>query len=233
MSVALYVVGVGPGEVDYLTIKALKVINSCSVLAGWRRVLEDIKIDNSYRGKEVIVMSSEGLDEKIEKLVELSKDRDVALLVRGDPCVGEANLLKRLKVLCSKSKTECIFVSGVSPLNLALARIGIDLSEVFFVSLHTLHNIDENLKLLKRIAGLGRYIVIYPRYEAHWVKKVANVLLESIGCDPSVHILTRLTMKGESVDTRMLSELLHINADLDPYTILIVEPCKGGSKWME
>jgi precorrin-6B methylase 1 len=54
----LFVVGTGPGDPDYLTVKALKTLERCRVVAGWPSVLKRLplggkeRVPLSYRNQE-------------------------------------------------------------------------------------------------------------------------------------------------------------------------------------
>lgn len=98
----LYGVGVGPGDKELLTLKAVKVIQSCEVIvvpsgmAGERSIALKIAEDYIKEGSEVIVkhfpMGGEEQEEKIYeafKTIEekLKEGKDVAFLTIGDPFV--------------------------------------------------------------------------------------------------------------------------------------------------
>lgn len=98
----LYGVGVGPGDKELLTLKAVRVIKGCSVvvapsgMAGGRSIALEIAEDYINDGTEVITkhfpMGGEEQEEKIYeafKTIEnkLKEGKDVAFLTIGDPFV--------------------------------------------------------------------------------------------------------------------------------------------------
>ncbi len=98
----LYGVGVGPGDKELLTIKAIKVIEKCDVvvvpsaMAGGKSIAYEIAEDYIKKDTEILIkhfpMGGEEQEEKIYeafKSIEekLKQGKDVAFLTIGDPFV--------------------------------------------------------------------------------------------------------------------------------------------------
>jgi precorrin-2/cobalt-factor-2 C20-methyltransferase len=98
----LYGVGVGPGDKELLTLKAVKVIQSCQVvmapsgMAGGRSIALEVAEEYIKEGTEVLVkhfpMGGEEQEEKIYSAFKSIEDKlkegnDVAFLTIGDPFV--------------------------------------------------------------------------------------------------------------------------------------------------
>ena len=82
----VYIVGLGPGNRDYILKKAIEVLNECDVIIGFERLINDLEFIN----KPQIVMKSlkETLDyiNKYSLNNELSKEeKNIALVASGDP----------------------------------------------------------------------------------------------------------------------------------------------------
>ncbi|MGC9049498.1 precorrin-6y C5,15-methyltransferase (decarboxylating) subunit CbiE [Pyrobaculum sp.] len=124
----LYVVGVGPGDPEYITLKALRTLERCAVVAGWRSVVERLPLD----GKEVVYLTYQNQEAELRRLAEASLGRDVCIAVHGDPAVSDWELMRRIRSLGVPYEV----VSGVSFLNVALARAGLDAAHVVLISQH-------------------------------------------------------------------------------------------------
>ena len=114
------VVGVGccPG---HITEKAIEELKRAEVVFGSRRALEIAK--GFIRGKVVELRRFD--EETMRRIEELGKERRVAVLSTGDPMV--AGLGKKI---------EGEVVPGISSVQLALAKLKLDLSEVVVLDCH-------------------------------------------------------------------------------------------------
>lgn len=85
----VYVVGLGPGNKDYLLLKAVKVLEDSNMIIGFSRALESIDFIN------VPKVSAKGL-EHILSLINSYKDKNISIVASGDPCFyGICDYLKR------------------------------------------------------------------------------------------------------------------------------------------
>ena len=81
----LYIVGMGPGNRDYILKKAIDVLNECDVIIGFERLINDLEFIN----KEKIVMNS--LEQTLEYINNNGQDKGnlkektIALVASGDP----------------------------------------------------------------------------------------------------------------------------------------------------
>ncbi len=114
------VIGVGccPG---HLTEKAVEELKRAEVVFGSRRALE---IAGGFVRGEVRELKRFD-EETLRRIEELGKEKRVAVLSTGDPMVAGLGRKVRGEV-----------VPGISSVQLALARLGIDLSEVIVLDCH-------------------------------------------------------------------------------------------------
>jgi len=174
-----FVVGTGPGDPEYLTVKALKTLERCRVVAGWPSVLKRLPLD----GKEVVPLSYRDQEEALRRLAALSEEVDVCLAVHGDPAVSDWELMRRVGALGVPYEV----VSGVSSINVALARLGLDLTQVVVVSQHA----QEPQPLPFECS---RHLLIIP--PPRGVKRLVEEL-KARGCE--VWVLEDLTLPTERV----------------------------------
>ncbi len=66
----LYAVGTGPEDPEYITLKALKTLEKCRVMAGLAQRLTKMPIE----GKEVVTLSYSNQETQLRRLAELSQE---------------------------------------------------------------------------------------------------------------------------------------------------------------
>ncbi len=128
----IYIVGIGPGNTDYLTLKALRVLTSVEAIVGYKTYLKHIS--KFLSGKEVHSFSMTEEVERVKKAVQLAMEgKDTALISGGDPGIyGMSGLLLEYLVKHGLS-LEVEIVPGLSALNLGNALLGAPLANDFAV----------------------------------------------------------------------------------------------------
>lgn len=145
MSGRFYGVGVGPGDPEYLTIKAMRVMESCPVIAVPGKMVEEtvayqiaVQACPSIEGKEKIgIYSPMTKDKQVlfayqEKGVEqikafLNQNQDVAFLTLGDPTIYSTYMYLQQRIRKQGYETEII--SGIPSFCAAAAKLGRSLGE--------------------------------------------------------------------------------------------------------
>jgi len=113
-------IGVGPGDPDLLTIKALKKIQSADVIIWANSLIPEKIINFSKEGSEKIKTSSLTLEEITSIMIEkFNKGKTVIRLHDGDPCLFGA-VKEQIEILKQK-KIEIEIVPGVSAFQVAAA----------------------------------------------------------------------------------------------------------------
>jgi len=191
-----YIVGVGPGDPEYITVKAINALRRCTVIAGWRSVLA--RVSQFVKGKRIIELTYRDQEESLARLAAESLNADVCLVVHGDPMVSEWELIRRVSSLGVPYQV----INGVSFMNVALAKIGLDASHVLLVSQHarTPQPIPRNCT--------GRGIIIIPPPDPEGRKSLAESLRSLLDRGCRVTLLENLTLPDERI-----TELNHGNVD--------------------
>ncbi len=158
------IVGVGPSK-GYMTEKAVEEIQKADVVYGSKRAFEIAK--KYIRGNFVeIKRFSEDVYRAIEKE---GRRKRVAVLSTGDPMV--VGLGKRIKGNV---------IPGISSIQLALAKLGVDLTEVVVIDGHAKDCIEE----VRKAFDIGRYALILAdsRFNIEKLREFADVIvLENLG----------------------------------------------------
>ena len=81
MSGKIFIIGIGPGAEEYLTIKAVECVKNCDYTVGSTRAIDlfsDVKNTIAFNVKELVDKLEEGVDLAID-------GNSVAILSTGDP----------------------------------------------------------------------------------------------------------------------------------------------------
>lgn len=91
----LYVIGIGPGGIDYLTIKAKKAIEESDIIVGYTKYIE--MVQPLLEGKEIFKTGMKGEEERCRKAIELAQEKVVSVISTGDAGIyGMAGLILQL-----------------------------------------------------------------------------------------------------------------------------------------
>lgn len=126
------VVGIGPGHVDYILPVAYRAVEEADILVGARRHLD---IFEPYK-KETICYQNH-LEEMMQKLDDLRKNKKIVVLVSGDP--GFYSLLDYIQRRINKDELEVI--PGISSFQYFFSRLNRSYKAYQLLSLHG-RNID-------------------------------------------------------------------------------------------
>ena len=169
----LYVVGIGPGSSEYLTVKAQKIVESADILMGSRRSLELFKDVDA----EKIEIEARKMEEMMKLAVShVGEGKSVALLSTGDP--GFSGVLKPILKLIDDLDVEIDVevVPGVSSIQLCAAKLQIPWDDADIVTMHGKGNSKDVLKLVDN----GKPTIILPNRS---VGELVDFLIDN-GVDP-------------------------------------------------
>ena len=177
------IVGCGPGAADYLTVAAREAVAAADVLCGSRRLLEMFPC--AGRERIQLAFDDKALDE-LDAIVR--QGRPVTVLVSGDPGVFSA----AKGIVARFGRDRCRVIPGISSLQVAFARLGLDWAGARIVSAHGRIPAETHDVL----AGCDKIAVFAGTPEAlAWTAALA----ERLAATHSVWLCERLTMEGERV----------------------------------
>lgn len=123
---AITIVGCGPGARECVTLEALRAVQCAQVLIGAPRLLELFPEASAER------ISARGKIEDVTAAIAANPGRRIAVLVTGDP--GVASLAR--SVLHRFGREACRVIPGVSSVQVAFARLGLDWTGARILSAH-------------------------------------------------------------------------------------------------
>ena len=199
----IVIVGCGPGSPEYLTPAAARAVEEAEVLVGARRLLE---LFPAHPGERILM---EAHTEKVLVAIAKRPDKKIAVLVSGDP--GLASLaqpiLKRFGPNC------CRVIPGISSLQAAFARLGLDWQDVRVIDAH---GKDPALRA-EALNGVTKIAVLGGRPQSfEWLRRELGDRLE----DYDMHICEDLTLESERITPWKPGDIL--DRSLSSRTIFIL-----------
>lgn len=120
------VIGLGPGNTDYITKLGEKLIQNSDVVIGGKRNLESI-VD--FEGEKIEISSN--LKEIVE-YINNNKHKQISVIASGDPLIyGIGRYLSK-----NIDKKDLNIVSGISSLQYIFSKVHIDMNDLYITSSH-------------------------------------------------------------------------------------------------
>ena len=120
------IIGLGPGEFDYITKLGEKLIYDSDILIGGKRNLESV---NDFKGEKIVL--SNNLKEILE-YIKKNLHKNISVIASGDPSIYGIG-----KYLSSNINHEKLnIVSGISSLQYIFSKIFLDMNDVYITSSH-------------------------------------------------------------------------------------------------
>lgn len=126
----IYVIGIGPGKVDYMTREALECLKECQVVVGYKTYINLIK--DLVEDKEILENGMRQEIDRCNRALDISSQgKTVAMISGGDSGVyGMAGLIYELNQKRDK-REEIKIVQGVTSCVSAAAALGAPLMNDF------------------------------------------------------------------------------------------------------
>ncbi|ENN96380.1 cobalt-precorrin-6Y C(5)-methyltransferase [Methanocaldococcus villosus KIN24-T80] len=200
----IYLIGIGPGDKEFITLKALKIIKKADVLIGSKRALSIFEHNNK-------VILGKNIKDDLKNAIERYKNKEIAILSTGDPCFS--GLLKTLKSIGINNIT---IIPGISSIQIAAAKLKISWEDYHILTLHGKpKNRDKLLKYLKN----NENVIFLPNNLKDDIKYlISNGVNEEL----EIYILENLTYENERIRKMKLKDILN-----DEFSYLTVCVYKG------
>lgn len=213
----IYVVGIGPGEYEQMTIKAVNVLNSCDVIVGYTVYVDLVK--EHFKEKEFITtpMKKE-VDRCILAFEEAIKGKTVAMICSGDAGVyGMSGLM--YEVGQKYSDIEIEVVAGVTAAIGGASVLGAPLIHDFAViSLSDLLTPWEKIEKRLREAAKADFVVcIYnpsSKKRQDYLQKACDIMLEYQSPSLVCGIVEKIGRDGENYRICSLEDLRDTSVDM-------------------
>lgn len=213
----LYIIGIGPGAVDMMTVRAKEALNKSDIILGYKTYLDLIR--NEYPDKE---FHESGMREEISRCreaVSLAKEgKTVSLICSGDAGVyGMAS--PALTIAAEEGFTDTEVIAGVTAANAGAAVLGAPLGHDFCViSLSDLLTPWELIEKRLRLAAEGDFCIsIYnpaSKGRKDHLKNAVKILMEILPKERICGYVKNIEREGQAYGICTLSELVEFDADM-------------------
>ncbi|MBT1075297.1 cobyric acid synthase [Geobacter grbiciae] len=220
----LYVVGIGPGDLDHMTFQANEALDAADAVVGYKTYLD--LIAPLIAGKEIV---SSGMMKEVERCREAldlaASGKTVALVSSGDAGIyGMAGLALELAAELV-APPEIVVVPGVSAVQAAAAVLGAPLMHDFTVI--SLSDLLTPWDLIERrlvAAATADFVVaLYnPRSKGRvqQIEEARQILLSARPADTPVGIVRNALREGEERIVTTLGRML--DHPIDMFSLVIV-----------
>jgi cobalt-precorrin-7 (C5)-methyltransferase len=212
MSGKIFIIGIGPGAEEYLTIKAVECVKSCDYTVGSTRAIDlfsDVKNTIAFNVKDLVDKLKDGVDLAV-------KGNSVAILSTGDPGFsGVLNTVLRISDEKGFPKEDIEVIPGISSLQLAAARNHIQWDNANVMTFHGRENIEDILKVIDN----GKVTIALPSRK---VKDMAQFLLDNgVNQNRQVTVCERLSYPDEKIVSTTLKNIA--TSEFTYMCIMIIE----------
>lgn len=201
-----HIVGLGPGNLNYLLPIGKTIIENSDVLIGGRRNLESLK---EFAKEEVKITIK--LDDVTNYIKDNMDTKNITVVVSGDS--GFYSMLGFLSKNFEKSNFEVI--PGISSLQYMFSKIGIMWNDAILTSVH---GRDKDIKeLLKRSDTLGLLTD-----KTNTPQHIAKYLHDNNIEDCTLYVGERLSYDDESIKEFKTNELLNYTDSFDVLNVVVL-----------
>ena len=195
-------VGIGPGNLEYLTPRGRRAIEDADVVVGFSTVVDFIADETDA---DLLTCGYKDEREALTTFADRVADgeRGTAVLM-GDPNHSGYQFVGKVQGVVDRPVR---VIPGISSLQIAASRARTPMEDTEFVTLHKSGDIDDDISRLTEAAG-DRHLLVLPRPFDWMPGDIAAHLLEH-GADPSLDalVLERLTHEDESITRSSLGDL--------------------------
>ncbi len=198
------IVGVGPGNPDYVTPAAKRTVAQADIVIGAQRSLNLFPAEG--RG-ERIVLIAKNLKDTLKLAAEsVNSGKSVVLLSTGDP--GFSGLLHTVLESELFKAEDINVVAGVSSIQACAARLNISWDTARLFTFHDGKVPEEEKQELAAAVKRGCNILLLPDSRAFAPKDIASLLIKS-GSDKKtpVFICENVTLENENITSSTLEKV--------------------------
>jgi len=209
-------VGIGPGDMDFITEKARRIIAESDVVSGFEAVI-NFACDLIPPDATIISLDYANQMDKLKDVAALHREgKTCCVLFMGDIHFSGFQLWQRVEMACGHRVDS---VPGISSVQILASRAHIYLDDTTSVSFHRRGQIDHLQRHLVHALKDGRNAVIIPRpwdFMPHDIS--AHLLAEGIPGEQKCEVWENLTKK----EACWKGNLDQVRSDFSDMSIMLV-----------
>lgn len=217
MKTKLYVVGIGPGNYEGMTVRAINVLNESNVIVGYTVYADLMK--NYFSDKEWITTPMRKEKERCIMALERAETGKVtSVICSGDAGVyGMAGLV--LELAAGYKNVDIEVVAGVTAASSGAAILGAPLMHDFCcISLSDRLTSWEKIVNRLKAAAEGDFVIcLYnpsSKTRADYLQRACDILLNTLSVETMCGVVKNIGRDGQASEIMTLTELAHYDADM-------------------
>ncbi|MEW8955080.1 precorrin-3B C(17)-methyltransferase [Clostridium sp.] len=193
----LYVIGIGPGGLSHMSLRAKEAIEESNIVAGYIKYIDMVK--PLLEGKEIFSNGMRGEEDRCREALALSKENTVALISTGDAGIyGMAGLILEMK-----EDENVEIIPGITASSAAGAVVGAPLMhDNCNISLSDLMTPYEDIKNRVDLAAKGDFVIsLYnPKSKGrpHYLREAIEIIKQYRENSTPVAVVRHALREGES-----------------------------------
>ena len=201
----LRVVGIGPGSIENMTLRAYRAIEDSDIIVGYNKYIDMIK--ELTVGKQVYSTGMMGEEARCKEALRLSKDKNVALISTGDSGIyGMAGLILEMQ-----EEEEVEIIPGITASSSAGSVVGAPLMhDNCNISLSDLMTSYEDIKKRIKSAAESDFVIsLYnPKSKGrpHYLKECINIIREFREDTTPISVIKHALREGQEVIMTTIGE---------------------------
>ena len=219
----IYVIGMGPGSEDAMTLEAKKILKESDVIVGYTVYLDLLSDD--LKDKELISTPMKKEEERcIIAFEEAKKGKNVSFISSGDAGIyGMASLM--IEIGEDYPDINVRIIPGVTAASSGAAVLGAPINHDFCViSLSDLLTPFEKIEKRLRAAAMGDFAIVIYNPSSHkrkdYLKKACEILLEVLPPDTACGYVKNIGREGCRAHYCSLSQLK--DEEVDMFTTVFI-----------
>ena len=211
------VVGIGPGDYEEMTVKAVNALNACDVIVGYHVYVDLVKAH--FPDKEFFTTPMRREVDRCKLALDMAREgRDVAMICSGDAGIyGMAGLIYELRGEDTSIEVEVI--GGLTAACSGGCRLGAPLTHDFAViSLSDLLTPWELIERRLECAAMGNFgIVLYnPRSmkRRDYLQKACDIVMKHQSPETVCGAVRNIGREGQETAIMTLREMRDYEADM-------------------
>lgn len=121
----IYIIGLGPGQMSYLTEKGRRAIEASEVLIGGKRNLESLP---EFQGERLVLGNN--LKEVLAYIKTYGETKNISVIASGDP------LIYGIGKYLAANLPQVEIISGISSIQYFFSQIQLDMNDLYITSSH-------------------------------------------------------------------------------------------------
>lgn len=222
MNKKIYVVGIGPGNMQDITVRAYKILKEVDVIAGYTAYIDLIK--DEFSEKEFYSSGMKKEIERCKEVLEIAKQgKSVALISSGDAGIyGMAGIMLEVS---KDSEYEVEIITGITSTIAGAALVGAPLMhDQAIISLSDLLTDWSVIKNRIECASKGDFVIsLYnpkSRTRINQIEEAREIMLKYKNKNTPVALLRNIGRKKENYTLTNLNDFLEY--EIDMFTLVII-----------